>query len=116
MVEWDLNPRVLAAKASRQELVRLIIANGLTETLYLFYFLYMSIMGRDVVEATTKGDVIADLRSLGIEPRTRTELNDEKELEGLAEILKQSMIEDYKIAYSERGREYKEEASSTLTP
>lgn len=73
-------------------------------------------MGQSIQNATAEGKEIAELRSLGIEPRRTTELNDKKELEGLANILKQSMIEDYKMAYSEKGREYKEEANSTLTP
>jgi hypothetical protein len=56
-----------------------------------------------------------ELDSLGIEPQRKTELNDEEELEKLADIIKQAMIQDYKIAYSEKGDAYKEEAQSTVT-
>jgi len=57
-----------------------------------------------------------ELFSLGIlEPKRKKELNDEEELEKLADIIKQAMFQDYKIAYSEKGDAYKEEAQSTLT-
>ena len=45
-----------------------------------------------------------ELESLGIEPKPKKELNDNKEeLENLADIIKQSMFQDYKVAYSEEG-------------
>jgi hypothetical protein len=53
-----------------------------------------------------------ELDSLGIEPKRKTELNDEEELEKLADIIKQAMFQDYKIAYSEKGDAHKEEAQS----
>ena len=56
-----------------------------------------------------------ELDSLGMEPKRKTELNDEEELEKLTDIIKQAMIQDYKIAYSEKGDAYKEEAQSTVT-
>ena len=57
-----------------------------------------------------------ELQSLGIlEPKQKTELNDEEELEMLADIIKQAMYQDYKVAYSEEGDMYKEEAESTVT-
>ena len=56
-----------------------------------------------------------ELDSLSIEPKRKTELNDEEELEKLTDIIKQAMIQDYKIAYSEKGDAYKEEAQSTVT-
>jgi hypothetical protein len=56
-----------------------------------------------------------ELDSLGIEPKRMTELNDEEELEKLADIIKQAMFQDYKIAYSEEGDAHKEEAESTVT-
>ncbi len=57
-----------------------------------------------------------ELSSLGIlEPKQKKELNDEEELEKLADIIKQAMFQDYKIAYSEKGDAYKEEAQSTIT-
>ena len=56
-----------------------------------------------------------ELYSLGIEPKRKTELNDEEELEKLADIIKQAMFQDYKIAYSEKGDAFKEEAESSVT-
>jgi hypothetical protein len=56
-----------------------------------------------------------ELDSLGIEPKQKKELNDEEELENLAENIKQAMFQDYKVAYSEEGDAHKEEAKSTIT-
>ena len=56
-----------------------------------------------------------ELDSLGIEPKQKTELNDKEELENLADIIKQAMFQDYKVAYSEEGDAHKEEAQSTIT-
>jgi hypothetical protein len=51
----------------------------------------------------------------GIDPKRISEMNDDKELEQLADLLKQSLIEEYKTAYSERGAEYEDETKATLT-
>jgi hypothetical protein len=56
-----------------------------------------------------------ELDSLGIEPKQKKELNDEEELENLAENIKQAMFQDYKVAYSDKGDAHKEEAKSTIT-
>jgi hypothetical protein len=56
-----------------------------------------------------------ELDSLGIDPKQKKELNDDEELENLADIIKQAMFQDYKIAYSEKGDAHKEEAESTVT-
>ena len=57
-----------------------------------------------------------ELYSLGIlEPKQKKELNDDEELENLSDIIKQAMFQDYKVAYSEKGDAYKEEAESTVT-
>jgi hypothetical protein len=56
-----------------------------------------------------------ELDSLGIEPKQKKELNDDEELENLADIVKQAMFQDYKVAYSETGDAHKEEAESTVT-
>jgi hypothetical protein len=56
-----------------------------------------------------------ELDSLGIEPKQKKELSDGEELENLADIIKQAMFQDYKIAYSEKGDALKEEAQSTAT-
>ena len=54
-----------------------------------------------------------ELFSLGIlEPKQKKELNDEEELEKLADIIKQAMFQDYKVAYSEEGDAHKEEEST----
>ena len=50
-----------------------------------------------------------ELDSLGIEPKQK------EELENLADIIKQAMFQDYKIAYSEKGDTYREEAKLTVT-
>jgi hypothetical protein len=55
-----------------------------------------------------------ELDSLGIAPKRKTELNDAEELEKLADIIKQAMFQDYKVAYSEEGDTHKEEAQSTV--
>ncbi len=57
-----------------------------------------------------------ELDSLGIEPKQKNELNENKEeLENLADIIKQAMFQDYKLAYSEEGNAHKEEAELTVT-
>ncbi len=57
----------------------------------------------------------SELDSLGIEPKQKDELDDKEELENLADIIKQSIFEDYKVAYSEKGDAHKEEVESTVT-
>jgi len=42
-----------------------------------------------------------ELRSLGIESKRRNKLNDKKELQALADTIKQVYYQDYKTAYSE---------------
>ena len=63
-----------------------------------------------------------ELYSLGtLEPKRKKkeeeeEVKDNKaELENLANIIKQSMFEDYRLAYSEEGDAHEEEAESTVT-
>jgi hypothetical protein len=57
-----------------------------------------------------------ELYSLGIvDPKQKKELNEDEELENLADIIKQAMFQDYKVAYSEKGDVHKEEAQATLT-
>ena len=41
-----------------------------------------------------------ELESLGLEAKRQNELNDEAELEALAEIIKQVYFQDYKTDYS----------------
>jgi hypothetical protein len=42
-----------------------------------------------------------ELESLGIKPKFRNELNDDKELGDLVENIKQTYYQDYKSAYSD---------------
>ena len=65
---------------------------------------------------TKKGYWQNELDPLGIEPKQKKESNDDdEELENLADIIKKAMFQDYKVAYSEKGSEHKEEAQSTVT-
>lgn len=41
----------------------------------------------------------SELRSLGIEPKRKNELNDNQELSNLTNNVKQTMYQDYKTAY-----------------
>lgn len=41
-----------------------------------------------------------ELRSLGIDPKKKNDLNDNKELKDLTDNVKQTMYQDYKTAYS----------------
>ena len=49
-----------------------------------------------------------ELKSLGIEPKIKNELNDHEGLENLVDILKLSMYQDYKTAYSKQGTMHRE--------
>jgi hypothetical protein len=55
------------------------------------------------------------MQQAGMEPKQKKEVNEKEELENLANIIKQAMFEDYKLAYSEEGDAHKEEAESTVT-
>jgi hypothetical protein len=48
-----------------------------------------------------------ELSTLAIESKRMNELNDKEELANLANIIKQAMFEDYKLAYSEEGDAHK---------
>jgi len=41
----------------------------------------------------------SELRSLGVEPKRKNDLNDREELEALADNIKQVYYQDYKTAY-----------------
>ena len=62
-----------------------------------------------------KGYLEADLRSLRIEPKLKNELNDKEELQNLVDNVKDSMNQDYRTAYSNKGDQFKEEARSTVS-
>jgi hypothetical protein len=48
-----------------------------------------------------------------MEPKQKKEVND-KELENLADNIKQAMFQDYKVTYSKKGDSHKEEAKLTV--
>jgi hypothetical protein len=56
-----------------------------------------------------------ELKSLGVEPKRKNQLNDNEELQNLSDNIKQAMFQDYKVAYSEQGDVHEEEAKSTVT-
>jgi len=56
-----------------------------------------------------------ELESLGVDPKRNNQLNDKEELQDLSDSIKQSMFQDYKVAYGEQGDVRKEEAKSTIT-
>ena len=55
----------------------------------------------------------SELKSLGIEPKFKNELEDKEELESLTDNIKQSMYQDYKTAYNEQGNNPDEASEST---
>ena len=57
-----------------------------------------------------------ELKSLGVHPKRKNELNDKEELQNLADSIKLSMYQDYKTAYSKDGDKHKEEAKATVHP
>ncbi|HET6779831.1 MAG TPA: hypothetical protein VFH09_01565 [Nitrososphaera sp.] len=67
-------------------------------------------------EHTGKNEYLKnELKSLGVEPKRKNQLNDNEELQDLSDNIKQAMFQDYKVAYSEKGDSHKEEAQSTVT-
>ena len=62
-----------------------------------------------------KNNLEVDLRSLGVKPNRISALNDSKELQALANNLKQTMYEDYKLAYSPKGEYYQDEVLASTT-
>ena len=56
----------------------------------------------------------SELRSLGINPKKKKIVTNDKELESLVDNVKQSMYQDYKIAYGTDSDQHKEEAESTI--
>jgi hypothetical protein len=68
-------------------------------------------------EENDTGKLIMELYSLGIEVKSNKvyQINDKEELEVLVDNLKQSMIQDYRIAFSRIGDNHEEEAKSTVS-
>ena len=44
---------------------------------------------------------LSELRSLGVSPKRKNEMNDKKELQDLTENIKQKLYREYKTAYAE---------------
>lgn len=57
---------------------------------------------------------LRELESLGIRAKAGSMKVGKEELAALAEVIKKSMYEDYKLAYSEKGEKHEEEAKATL--
>ena len=61
-----------------------------------------------------KANEVAELHSLGVDASKTNNLNSKEELQELAENIKGSMYQDYKLAFSEKGDRHKAEAESTV--
>ena len=59
-------------------------------------------------------DELEELQSLGINAKDEPLKSSKKELAALADVIKKSMYEDYKLAYSDKGGEHEEEAKATV--
>ena len=57
---------------------------------------------------------LEDLRSLGINAKDGRLKSNRDELAALADVIKRSLFQDYKLAYSVKGDEHEEEAKATL--
>jgi hypothetical protein len=66
------------------------------------------------IVAEVSEEEMEELQSLGIDVKRKNSLNSKQELGGLASIIKQSMYEDFKLAYSKKGENYREEAMATV--
>jgi hypothetical protein len=55
-----------------------------------------------------------ELESLGIRAKDPRMKNSKEELAALADVIKKSMYQDYKLAYSEKGDRHEEEAKATV--
>lgn len=73
----------------------------------------MGKVGKEDNESTA--EEIMELHSLGIDAKKKkANQNEKEELEGLIDNVKQSMIQDYKTAYSKNGDKHEDEAKSTV--
>lgn len=69
-------------------------------------------MGQNITD--NEKDEVIELQSLGVHLHKKSALNDKEELKSLSDIIKQSMYQDYKLAYSKKGEKHKEESESTV--
>jgi hypothetical protein len=63
---------------------------------------------------STVEEEVTELKSLGIDPKRKNNLNDKEELQELVDNIKQSMIQDYRTAYSKNGKKLEQESKSTV--
>lgn len=74
----------------------------------------MGKVGKEEDNESTAEEIM-ELHSLGIDiKRKKANQNDKEELGGLVDNVKQSMIQDYKTAYSKNGDKHEEESKSTV--
>lgn len=64
--------------------------------------------------AAISQEELAELQSLGIDAKRKNVLNNKEELEELVSTIKQSMYQDYKLAYSKNGEKHEDEATATV--
>ena len=59
-------------------------------------------------------DELRELQSLGINAKDERLKGSRQELAALADVIKKSMYEDYKLAYSDKGDECEQETKATV--
>lgn len=65
-------------------------------------------------DAESIWDELKELQSLGINAKDARLKNSKKELAALADVIKKSMYEDYKLAYIDKGDEHEQETKATI--
>lgn len=70
--------------------------------------------GVDMDQDSEVWNELEDLRSLGINAKDERLKSSRDELAALADVIKRSMYQDYKLAYSIKDEEHEEEAKATL--
>lgn len=65
-------------------------------------------------DAESIWDELKELQSLGINAKDARLKNNKKELAAFADVIKKSMYEDYKLAYSDKGDEHEQETKATI--
>lgn len=68
----------------------------------------------DVEQVEDVWDELEELQSLGISLKKEHIKGNRDELAALADVIKRSMYQDYKLAYGDKGEEHELEAKATL--